>query len=259
MLGAIAGDIIGSVYEFSNHRNPSFTPLFHPKARFTDDTVCTVAVADALINDRNPAESLRDWGRRYWSTGGWGQRFARWLASNDASPYGSLGNGGAMRVGPAGLLAKTEDDAIRLADHVTSVTHDHPDGILSARAVAVAIFMARANASPDGIRNRISQLCGYDLSESPAQLREYYQRTERAADSVPQALICALAADSFEAAIRDAVSIGGDADTLGAIAGSVAEARFGMPESIAREAWNFLPNDMRVVMQTLYRIDSTSF
>jgi len=129
MLGAIIGDIVGSVYEFRNHRSKVFEPFFHPNAFYTDDTVCTVAVADALVNDRHPAQALKDWGRRYWNNGGWGQRFAMWLASDALDPYGSFGNGAAMRVAPAGLLANSVDEAISMARKVTEVTHDHPAGL----------------------------------------------------------------------------------------------------------------------------------
>ena len=147
MLGAIIGDIVGSVYEFNNYRAKDFEPFFHAEASFTDDTVCTVAVADALINGRHPAVALRLWGMRYWDNGGWGMRFAEWLADPEMGPYGSFGNGAAMRVSPAGLLAKSIEDAIALSDRVTEVTHNHPEGMRGGAATAVAVFLARTGVA----------------------------------------------------------------------------------------------------------------
>lgn len=252
MLGAIIGDIVGSVYEFNNYRAKDFRPLFHPKAFFTDDTVCTIAVADALINDRDPAVSLREWGRRYWDNGGWGQRFAQWIASNDMGPYNSFGNGAAMRVSPAGLLARSVDEAIALANHVTAVTHNHPEGLKGGAATAVAIHLARAGHGASDIRKTIAQRFHYDLSASVDQIRPGYRFNERSQDTVPQALTCALEAVDYEDAIRNAISIGGDSDTIGAIAGAVAEAMFGISDDIAANGWQYLPDDMRLVLQTLY-------
>lgn len=132
MLGAVIGDIIGSVYEFNNYKAKGFHPFFHPKAFFTDDTVCTVAVADALLNQHDPATALRDWCRRYWHIGGWGLRYADWVKSNSMGPYNSMGNGAAMRVSPAGFMANSIDEAIELAHRVTQVTHNHPEGLKGA-------------------------------------------------------------------------------------------------------------------------------
>ncbi len=157
-----------------------------------------------------------------------------------------------MRVSPAGLLAHSEGEALAMADHVTMITHNHPDGLTGARAVSLAVFWARSGLDSGAIQERLGQRFGYDLTASTDELRCFYRRTEKAADSVPQALICALEASSYEDAVRNAVSIGGDADTLAAIAGGVAEARFGMPAEIAGEAWGFLPNDMRRVIRLLY-------
>lgn len=252
MLGTIAGDIIGSAYEKANYRAKDFAPLFHPRARFTDDTVCTVAIADALLSGTPAAVALQTWGRRYEHIGGWGQRFALWLADDDPQPYGSWGNGGAMRVSPVSLLASTEAEVLDLAFHATAVTHDHPEGIKGAQATALAIWLARQNASADRIRRQISRRFGYDLDTTVDAIRPTYRHSEAAHKSVPQALVCALEATSFEDAIRNAVSIGGDSDTIAAIAGGVAEARFGIPEDIATQAWSYLPQDMRWVMRDLY-------
>lgn len=253
MLGAVTGDIIGSAYEFKNIKYKHFEPLFHPQAKFTDDTVCTVAVADALVNGRSPVAALQDWCQRYWDNGGWGQRFNLWLGEDNPQPYGSFGNGAAMRVSPAGLLATTLDEALELAYQVTAITHDHPEGIKAGQATALAIWMARQGDSADTIRKALSQRFGYDLSMTVDTIRPGYKFTEASQHSVPQALVCALEAVSFEDALRNAVSIGGDSDTIGAIAGAVAEARFGIPDKIAAKTWIYLPRDMRVVMTALYR------
>lgn len=253
MLGTIAGDIIGSAYEKANYRAKDFTPLFHPRARFTDDTVCTVAIADALLTGTHPAVALQTWGRRYEHIGGWGQRFALWLVDDDPQPYGSWGNGGAMRVSPVGLLAQSEAEALDLAYHATAVTHDHLEGIKGAQATALAIWLARQDESAERIRQRISERFGYDLDTTVDAIRPTYRHSEAAHKSVPQALVCALEATSYEDAIRNAVSIGGDSDTIAAIAGGVAEARFGIPQDIATQAWGYLPADMRQVISALYR------
>ena len=252
MLGAIIGDIVGSVYEFNNYRAKDFTPFFHPKAFFTDDTVCTIAVADALVNGKDPATTLREWGRRYWDNGGWGQRFALWIATDGMGPYNSLGNGAAMRVSAAGLLATSIEEAIALSDRVTEVTHNHPEGMRGGAATAVAIHMDRTGRGAEEIRQAIVQRFQYDLTPSVDEIRPTYRYNERSQDTVPQALTCALEANDYEDAIRNAISIGGDSDTIAAIAGSVAEALFGITDSLAEEAWGKLPDEMRNVLQDLY-------
>jgi ADP-ribosylglycohydrolase len=257
MLGAIVGDIIGSVYEFKNHRSKAFEPLFHPAARFTDDTVCTVAVADALVQGTDPTTSLQTWCQRYAENGGWGQRFAQWIFESNPQPYGSWGNGAAMRISPVGLLAGTEDEIIQWVDSATAITHNHPEAVASARAVALAIFWARLGMAPTEIAALLTQRFGYDLSQTPDDIRPTYRRTERASGSVPQAIVCALQSISFEDAIRNAISIGGDSDTIAAIAGGIAEARFGIPDEIANHAWGYLPRDMRAVVTSLYAARQT--
>jgi ADP-ribosyl-[dinitrogen reductase] hydrolase len=252
MLGTIIGDIIGSVYEFKNYRRKDFNPLFHPQARFTDDTVCTVAVADALVRGADPQATLIDWCRRYAENGGWGKRFAEWFMDNDPQPYGSWGNGAAMRISPVGLLVTSEDEAIAWSDAATAITHNHPDGIASARAVALAIYWGRQKTDPQIIATRLSERFGYDLSTTPDDIRPTYTRTESAAGSVPQAIVCALQSTSYEDAIRNAVSIGGDSDTIAAIAGGIAEALHGLPEGIAQQGWEFLKPEMQRVLRALY-------
>jgi ADP-ribosyl-[dinitrogen reductase] hydrolase len=252
MLGAIIGDIVGSVYEFNNYRAKDFNPFFHPECFFTDDSVCTAAVAESLTRHIDPAVSLREWGRRYWENGGWGMRFAQWLGSDDEGPYNSFGNGAGMRVSPAGFLARTLDEALWLSDRVTEVTHNHPEGMKGAQATAAAIFMARTGIPAKKIREEIVARFGYDLSLSVDEIRPVYRYNERAQDTVPQALTCALEASDFEDAIRNAISIGGDSDTIAAIAGGVAEALFGIPERMAKMAWLKLPEDIQAVLTDLY-------
>lgn len=254
MLGAITGDIVGSVYEFNNYRAKDFQPLFHPDAKFTDDTVCTVAVADVLVNDRDPAATLQAWCRRYEDNGGWGQRFALWIGADEPQPYNSFGNGAAMRVSPAGLLARTLDEALAFATRVTEVTHNHPEGLKAAQATAAAIWMARERLTAEQIRHALSARFGYRLDTTVAAIRPTYRFTEASQDSVPQALVCALEAVDFEDALRNAVSIGGDSDTIAAIAGAVAEARFGIPDAIASRTLGYLPDDMLRVMKRLYQV-----
>ena len=252
MLGSIIGDIAGSVYEFNNYRAKDFAPFFHPEASFTDDTVCTIAIAEALLNEKCPARSLKVWGERYWTNGGWGRSFALWLGSDSLEPYGSYGNGAAMRVAPAGLLATSLEEAQAFSVKVTEVTHNHPEGMRGAAATASAVYMARTGAGVDQIREYVTSMFGYDLSRSVDDIRPGYVFNETCQRSVPEALTCVLEATSFEDAIRNAISIGGDSDTIAAIAGGVAEALFGIPDDIANEVWPKLPMDMRQVLTRLY-------
>lgn len=258
MLGSIIGDIVGSVYEFNNYRAKDFAPFFHAKAAFTDDTVCTVAIADALIHQKCPARTLKEWGERYWSNGGWGRSFALWLGSDSLEPYGSFGNGAAMRVAPAGLVATSLDEAQALSVKVTEVTHNHPEGMRGAAATASAVFLARTGSSRDEIRAYVTEVYGYDLTRSVDEIRPGYVFNETCQRTVPEALTCVLEATSFEDAIRNAISIGGDSDTIGAIAGGVAEALFGIPDHIANEVWSKLPLDIREVITKLYSVDAGS-
>ncbi len=253
MLGAAAGDIIGSVYEFNPTKRKDFTPLFAAEATFTDDTVLTVAVADALLHDDpDVAACMKRWGRKY-PHRGWGGMFSRWLASDDVGAYGSFGNGAAMRVSPAGFLAGSLEEAWELSDRVTRVTHDHPEGMKGARATAAAIYLAFEGMPPAAVRGFLEERFGYDLSRSVDGIRPGYRFDESCQRTVPEAITCALEAVDFEDAIRNAVSLGGDADTLAAIAGPIAEARFGIPEEILLAAWERLPDEMRPILRALYR------
>ncbi len=253
MFGAIAGDIVGSYYEFRPIRSKAFAPLFHPQAKITDDTICTLAVADSLLNSKDPSASLREWCRAYWSVGGWGKKFIRWVASDNAGPYGSFGNGAAMRVSPAGWLATTLDEAVLLANRVTRVTHNHPEGIKAGEAAAAAVWLARQGNSQAEIGKILADRWAYVTNTPIDEIRAGYQRTEAAAESVPQALACALQAMSFEDALRNAVSLGGDSDTMAAIAGSVAEALFGIPTDIRSKVEKFLDSRMLEICCDFYK------
>jgi ADP-ribosyl-[dinitrogen reductase] hydrolase len=251
MLGAIIGDIVGSIYEFENHRSKTF-PLFGSNVDFTDDTVCTVALADALLRHADPTDTLRAWCLRY-PDRGYGGMFRQWIVDESLGPYNSFGNGAAMRVSPAALLGVDLESALFLSDRVTEITHDHPEGMKGARATVTAICLARARESADRIRATVAQSFGYDMGRTVDDIRPGYVFNETCQRTVPEALICALEASDFEDAIRNAISIGGDSDTVACIAGAVAEARFGIPEAIAAEGLRRLPQEMVDVVGEVYR------
>ncbi len=229
MYGAVIGDYVGSRYEFGNHRSTRFE-FFGSGCHFTDDTVCTAAVADILLHGRDPVATMQAWCRRYPDCS-WGGRFGRWIHEPAPAPYGSYGNGAAMRVSPAAFLhrARPLAEALAAADRVTRITHDHPEGMKGARATTHAIWLAFQGETAGPIAAAIHKTYGYDLSRSVATIRETHEYNETCQRTVPEALVCAFEATNFEQAIRNAVSLGGDADTLAAIAGPVAEALYGIP------------------------------
>ncbi len=246
MLGAIAGDIVGSVYEHANIKTKDF-PLFAWACAFTDDTVLTVAVAEALLSGGDFAQTLRAYTRAH-PRRGYGGMFRRWAFSDDLPAYGSWGNGSAMRVSPVGFAARDEDEALDLAARTAAVTHDHPDAVAGAQAVALAIFLARQGLAGEAILDEIAGRFGYDLTESVAEIRARYTFDVSCAGTVPPALVCALEATDFEDALRNAVSIGGDTDTVACIAGGLAEALFGLPDEIAEKARTYLTDDLEAVV-----------
>lgn len=225
MLGAILGDVIGSVYEVMPVKTTAF-PLLTPESGPTDDTVLTVAIADALLSGRPYVDAFHDWYARY-PHAGWGKTFARWAAVRDRDPYGSFGNGSAMGVSPVAWAFDGEADVLAEAERSARVTHDHPEGIAAAQAVALAIWLARTGADKPTIRARVAAHAGYDLGRTLAEIRPAYRFQVYAIWSVPEAIIAFLEADSVEGAIRNAVSLGGDADTQACIAGAIAEAFHG--------------------------------
>lgn len=245
MLGAIAGDIIGSIYEHHTIKTTDF-PLFGKGCAATDDSVLTIATADALMGNGDFARHFRSYARRY-PNAGYGGMFLAWMAGDNAGPYNSFGNGSAMRVSPVGWFAESREDALNLAAGTAAVTHNHPEGIKGAQATALAIWLARNKASGEDISRAITGNFGYDLSAPVARIRETYRFDVTCQGSVPQALRCALEAGSYEEAVRMAVSLGGDADTQACIAGAVAEALLGLPEDIAERAMTYLDGDLRSV------------
>ena len=247
MLGAIIGDIVGSIYEADPIKTKDF-PLFHPAATFTDDTVCTLAVADCLVSGGDFARYLRGYVRSY-PDRGYGQMFLEWAFADGAPAYGSWGNGAAMRVAPIAYAANTLDAAIDLARQSASVSHDHPEAIKGAQAVVAGVFMALSGESAPTIRHRISDKFEYDLSPSVDAIRPTYSFDVSCQGTVPQAIICALDAEDFEDALRNAISLGGDADTLACIAGSLAEVLYGIPDHIAQEGKSRLLPELRDVLQ----------
>ena len=223
MLGAIIGDIVGSVYEWDNIKTKDF-PLFSEKGSFTDDTVMTIAVADALMKGGTPDEfidSMKEIGRQY-PNSGYGGGFSNWLFSDDREPYNSWGNGSAMRVSPCGWVAKSLDEAEALAEKSASVTHNHPEGIKGAQATAAAIYLARTGTKKDKIKEYIESNYGYDLRRTLDEIRPVYRFNESCQETVPEAIIAFLESTDFEDAFRNAISLGGDSDTLAAITGSIA-------------------------------------
>jgi ADP-ribosyl-[dinitrogen reductase] hydrolase len=245
MLGAIAGDIIGSRFEGYPGPLRDF-PLFHPACCFTDDTVCTLAVADALLGERDFAASLRAFVRRHPGRG-YGGMFLHWALTDDAPPYGSWGNGAPMRVAAVGWLARDEGEALELAAAQAAVSHDHPDAIAAAQAVALAILLGRSGLSRAAIRQRLIQDFGYDLAPERALTRGGFDIS--AAGTVPSAITAVLEAEAWEDAVRTTVCLGGDTDTLACIAGAVAEVVHALPSDIAVSARAYLTDDLSAVLE----------
>ena len=242
MLGAVAGDIIGSVYERHPIKTMDF-PLFQGGSRFTDDTVLTVATAFSILEKRGYAQSFRAFGRRY-PGAGYGGGFSRWLWDSDCKPYYSWGNGAAMRVSPVGFAFESLEEVLREARKTAEVSHDHPEGIKGAQAAALAVFLARTGAARQTIREEISARFGYDLSRTTDQIRPAYRFDVSCQGTTPEAIIAFLESTDYEDAVRRAVSLGGDSDTLACIAGGIAQAFYGeVPEPIAQEAKRRLPEE----------------
>lgn len=253
MIGAVTGDIVGSPYEFDEHNiKTTKFPLFIPFCRFTDDTVMTLAVQRALMRGYGDPEKTREemilqmqtYGRKY-PNAGYGARFYRWLNSSDPKPYGSYGNGSAMRVSGVAWVYDDLETVEKYAEISAQVTHDHPEGIKGAQAVAAAIFLARTGSTKQEIRNYIEEKYGYDLSQTCDEIRPDYHHIETCQDTVPQAFAAFLEGEDFETVLRLAVSLGGDSDTLTAIAGSMAEACYPIPDFIEEAALHFLTEDLK--------------
>ncbi|HEP1837068.1 TPA: ADP-ribosylglycohydrolase family protein [Streptococcus suis] len=254
MFGAIVGDVIGSRFEGRDIKSKDFD-LFHPNCRFTDDSVMTAAVAASFLGLNESFDDLeealvlnmKDFGKLY-PRAGYGPQFKKWIESKDSEPYNSFGNGSAMRVSACGHVGKSLEETLDLAERVASVTHNHPEGIKGAQAVAGAIFLARTGKSKEEIRQFVTDNF-YNLDFTLDAIRPSYQFDRSCQGSVPQAIVAFLEADDFEDAIRNAVSLGGDSDTLAAIAGSIAEPFFGIPEEIVYRTTDYLPS---LIMEVSY-------
>ena len=257
MYGAILGDIIGSPFEFDRGDKTKYFKLFSRRSHFTDDSVMTLAVCEALLKVGQDAtvkeiedaviSSMQSWGRRY-PHAGYGGYFRRWLTACHPEPYNSFGNGSAMRVSAAGWLYDSLEKTRTVAKATANVTHNHPEGIKGAEATASAIFMARNGSSKEEIKKYIENEFHYDLNRTLDEIRPSYHMDETCQKTVPEAIIAFLEAKDFEDAIRNAVSLGGDTDTLGAITGSIAEAYYRIPEWLMTECRKRINRDMRVVL-----------
>ena len=256
MYGAILGDMIGAPYEFDRGDKTKDFPLFSADSQFTDDTVMTIAVAEALLDTMGQSDeavraavvrSMQKWGRKY-PHAGYGGRFRGWLRTANPKPYGSYGNGSAMRVAAAGWLFDSLETTRHMARLTADVTHNHPEGIKGAEATASAIFLARTGKTKDEIKDCIVREFGYDLSRTCDEIRPAYHHDESCQRTVPEAVTAFLEGTDFEDVIRTAVSLGGDCDTLTCIAGSIAEAFYGVPDALIAACRERLPQDIiRVV------------
>jgi len=251
MLGAIVGDIVGSIYEIKNHKSKEF-PLFKDESYFTDDSVLTCATALAILDGGSYADLYRKIGLSF-AGAGYGGMFVRWLMDDSMGPYDSFGNGSAMRVSPVGWAFDTEEDVLAAAKASAEVSHNHPEGIKGAQATALAIFLARNGRSQTEVVRKIESMFGYDISTPIDEIRGSYSFDVTCQGTVPEALRCFLEADGFEDAIRNAISIGGDSDTLAAITGSIAEATFGIPEDIANTAIARLDERLVTILVRFYQ------
>lgn len=253
MFGAIAGDVIGSRYEFHTIKTTDF-PLLGPGCTFTDDTVLTVAVAHSLLEGEDYVPSFKRFGRQY-PDAGWGGKFNHWLFSEETGPYNSYGNGSAMRVSPVGFASSTVTEVLDEARHCAEVTHNHPEGIKGAQATALAIFLARQGVDKAHIKYELEQRFEYDLSRTLDSIRPGYHHDETCQKSVPESIIAFLESENYEDAVRKAVSLGGDCDTMACIAGGIAQAFYGIiPETIKKEVRLLLPADF---IQILEKFDAT--
>ncbi len=253
MLGSIIGDIVGSIYEFGNIKTKEFD-FFSGNGSYTDDSILTLATADWLLNGGSVAYYYSRYAEQNpWPMGGYGGEFKRWVVrtvrQKDFRPYNSCGNGSAMRVGPVGWAFDAKADILAKAKESAECTHNHPEGIKGAQATALAIFMSRCGASKEDIRKEIENEFLYDLNFTCDSIRSTYTWGGTCQDSVPQAIVAFLDGVDFEDCIRNAISIGGDSDTIGCITGSIAEAFYGIPQSIYRQGLNYLPDNFRKLVQ----------
>lgn len=252
MIGAIAGDIIGSVYERYPIKTKDF-PLFHPQCRFTDDTVLTVAIAKAILEDRNYLRAVLELGRKY-PHAGYGGAFIRWLHSNEPRPYNSWGNGAAMRVSPVGFAFGTIHTVLMEAERTAEISHNHPEGVKGAQATALAVFLARTTRDKAIVRREVVDRFGYDLDRTVEDIRPFYAFDVSCQGTVPQAIIAFMDSTSYEDAVRNAISLGGDSDTLACITGGIAEAYYGpIASAVVDRVKQHVTAELWEIMERFYR------
>lgn len=257
MYGAIIGDVVGSVFEFDRGPWTKKFKLFTKNSTYTDDTVMTIAVAEGLLNAGIDADadvvkkecikSMKKWGQAY-PHAGYGARFISWVLSDEPTPYGSWGNGSAMRVSAAGLLYPTLTRTLEIARATAEVTHNHPEGIKGAECTAAVMFLARNGATKEEIKNYVNDEYSYDISKSVDEVRPYHKHDESCMDALPKALISFFEGESYEDVIRNAVSLGGDTDTIAAIAGAMAGAFYSVPSDLINQCNSYLEDDMKAVI-----------
>jgi len=247
VLGAIFGDIVGSVHEGAATKTKDFA-LIVPRSTFTDDSVLTIAVAEWILTHQDLVDLFRDYTDRY-PARGYGGMFRHWMVTRSREPYNSFGNGSAMRVSPVGFAFDTLEDVLLWSERSAAVTHNHPEGVRGAQATAAAVFWARHVRDKEEIRRLLAERFGYDLGFTLDQIRPTYRFNETCQQTVPQALVAFLESTGYEDAIRNAISLGGDADTLACITGGIAEAYYGVPEDLSRQCLDRLDNRLAAVIQ----------
>ena len=265
MYGAILGDMVGCPFEFDRGKKTKNFPLFSSSSEYTDDSIMTLAVAEAFLQSGSTdtdkqvkarlVERLQYWGNLY-PYAGYGCRFMDWLSARDPKPYNSFGNGSAMRVSAVGWLFDDLSTTLHMAQLSAEVTHNHPEGVKGAQATAAAIFLSRIGHSKEEIKAYIESTFGYDLSHTCDEIRPKYRHVESCQETVPEAITAFLEGESFEDVIRTAVSLGGDCDTLTCIAGSIAEGFYDVPEELKQECRDRLSEDL---LEVLSRLTSVVF
>ena len=253
MIGAIIGDIVGSRFEFDNIHTKDFE-LFAKECSFTDDTICTGAIADAIYRKIGYKESLLEWCRKYPTPkGSYGVSFERWWRSNNPQPYNSYGNGSAMRVSQIGFYFNSLEGVLEEAKKSAEVTHNHPEGIKGAQAIASAIFMLRIGSAKEEVKRYVEEKFGYNLTHSLDYYRKHSKFNETCQITVPQAITCFLEGNGFVDSIRNAISIGGDSDTIACMTGGLSEAFYGVPDKVFDDAYEYLDSNIKKVVKKALR------
>jgi len=258
MIGAIIGDVIGSVYEWNNYRGTDFE-LFKANSDFTDDSVLTIATAEVLLDKGDYTDAYQNYGQ-YYPNRGYGGNFSAWIYDEFAQPYNSWGNGSAMRVSPVGFYCNSEKEVMEEAKKSAGVTHNHPEGIKGAQATALAIYLAKTGSNKEIIKEKITSLFGYDLSRTCDEIRPNYEFNESCQGTVPEAIIAFLESTDFESAIRLAISLGGDSDTLACITGGIAQAYYkSIPKHILDGVNSLLPIEFKAIVEEFNRVCSIQY